>query len=456
MVISSYEKLKYFNSSLRQLGIWVFNQRQYYERFIKDRRSPLTLKKVEILNELGFVWTNQSSEIVNNDSSAEGNHIHMLDDALACHILSFLLNIKDISSFSSTSRYYYNILHETQSQHSNILFTQLYSHKYSNERSMNVSEWNSSSSSSMLDAWRDMSKLEMAVKLQTDLDEEVIAFAKDNVQSYLRTDDGIGILSQRKECQAILRDNASLVPPNDVKKYNIGFGGMVRFTVQHSLLNGDVGSNKNCSDTKEHIAIWGDFKGIRVCNSVNDLLSQQGRDVFHSVGRARFGRVSTAIPAPSLRQESKKTHPRRPCLYLGCLSGAVIGLFPVPGDGNVLDCDYGMSAMTFAHSKSVTALSVLHVPMSFATGGGEFLLSAGRDGKVQLYPNSFSARHQFEIHSRVLCCENKTPISTLTSSSSESSVFIFTGDEGGRIIIWKSRAGSTLRYSHDAEIDVTR
>ena len=127
----------------------------------------------------------------------------------------------------------------------------------------------------------------------------------------------------------------------------------------------------------------------------------------------------------------------------------MIGIFPVPCDKGTLH-GYGVSAMAFAHSNDVTALSIL--PKLSESMSDDVLISAGRDGKVHLYPNAFSARHQFEVHSRILCCENKAPVLSLASCEKEGSLFIFTGDEAGKIIMWKSRLGSTsIKRNRDVD-----
>ena len=39
-----------------RLGVWVSNQRTQYKNFIKGKRSSLTQVRIDILNDIGFIW----------------------------------------------------------------------------------------------------------------------------------------------------------------------------------------------------------------------------------------------------------------------------------------------------------------------------------------------------------------------------------------------------------------
>lgn len=432
------------------------NLRQHYRRHQKGQKtSSLNPSKITVLEELGFSWFVRPRNVsVNQDAYTGGNHICKVDGNVLCYILTFLLDIRDVLSFSATSKYYHELFNESQISHELLLRT--YSHKYSSERSINMTEWRPYESVSMLDAWRDMSKLKTAVNIQMDLDESAFSLEDEGVEIYVRSEDGIGILPPRQEAQALLKDNHSLVPSNDVKIYCEGYGGMVQFDVHPPIMYDGAKLGTFQPEMKEQIAVWGDFDGIRISHSFYDNTFKNGKESFLVVGGATFGHVSTVIPVPLPQVDFKsQAHPRRPCLFVGCESGAIKALFPVLCVDEA-PTEFGISAMTFAHSSSVTALSILYVPISSAVGSGEFLLSGGRDGKVHLYPNSFSMRHQFEVHSRVLCCENKTPIAALVCVERNSSLILFTGDEGGRVVMWKSRPGSTLRQSGDSDGSLSR
>jgi len=307
------------------------NQRQQHRKFKNGEKTFLTDHKIAILDELGFVWSvgrgKKLVRTVNHPNSRE-NPIGQLGDELIFSILSFLLDIKDMVSFSSTSTHYHQLVNDPD--RSSDLFMRIYSHQYGSERLLTMSEFDLSQSSSWLHAWKAIPKLTKAFDLQASLDEGIVVLAESGSDSniYLRPKEGIGILPSRKESQAILKDNPSLVPPNDKKKYSSGYGGMTHFYIKSPPIHngsGDITSSK--AEMKDQIAVWGDFEGLRVCNSVEDLFRGNGhgkKTLFHSVGDARFGRVSIVIPAPPLRFEPKDSyHPRRPCLYLGCASGAV-------------------------------------------------------------------------------------------------------------------------------------
>lgn len=423
----------------------MINQRQQYRKIKHGENSSLTNDKIAQLENIGFVWVVSRGRKPWKRNSEEkvylpgDNHIGELDKDLICRILSFVLDVKDIVSFLSISKYYFALMNN--GGRTNVLFMECFKRRYGSQRLMSLAEYEVSDDLSWLDAWKDGSKFEKALGLQMNVDEGNLVFASsdDETSIYERNKSGINILSRREEYQALLADNTDLVPANDSKKYCSGYSGIAVFYAQlpPSAENEDSTSETNY---KEQVAVWGDFNGLQVIQSVDALFSSErdGSTDIHSIGESRFGRVSTVVSAPQFLMSHKISyHPRRPCVYMGCESGSIVGIFPVPGD-NTSIIEYGVSAMTYSHTKSVMALSIL--PASKVVGGSDVLISAGEDGKVIVYPNSFSARpHQFELHTRITCCENKAPITALASTEIDTSLFLFTGDEAGKTIMWKLR-----------------
>ena len=363
------------------------------------------------------------------------NHIGQVTEDVICRILSYVLHVEDLVSFFSTSKCYFSMMHNKEC--SNDLFLQCFSHKYGCQRLLGLAEYEVSDHLSWLDAWKDVPNFEKALGLQMNLDEGDLHFENlgDEPMIHERNTNGLSVLSRRDEYQALLTDNSDLVPANDSKKYCSGYGGMVHFYAQlPPIANEHFTSEPNY---KEQVAVWGDFNGLKVIDSVDALFSN-GQRKIQSIGKCRFGRVSTAISGPQFLMSHKRTyHPRRPCIYIGCDSGAIVGIFPVPRDTESI-AEYGISAMTYSHTRSVKVFSLLTA--STVVGDSDVLISAGEDGKVIAYPHSFSARpHQFELHTRTTCCDNKAPITALASSEINSSLFIFTGDEAGKMIMWKLR-----------------
>ena len=434
----------------------MINQRQQYRKIKHDETSSLTDDKIKQLESIGFIWAVSRGRKPFKKNSEEmvhipgDNHIGELDKDLICRILSFVLDVKDIVSFYSVSKYYLALMNNEQ--HSNVLFMQCFKHRYGSKRLTSLAEYEVSDYLSWLDAWKDGSKFEMALGLQMNVDEGDLVFASsdDETSIYERNKRGMNILSRREEYQALLADNTDLVPANDSKKYCSGYSGIAVFYAQLQQ-NEDSTSETNY---KEQVAVWGDFNGLQVIQNVDALFSSEhdGSTDIHSIGESRFGRVSTVVSAPQFLMSHKTSyHPRRPCVYMGCESGSIVGIFPVPGDNTPI-VEYGVSAMTYSHSKSVMALSIL--PASKVVGGSDVLISAGEDGKVIVYPNSFSARpHQFELHTRITCCENKAPITALATSETDSSLFLFTGDEAGKIIMWKLRPKSISRAKNSFKFE---
>lgn len=103
--------------------------------------------------------------------------------------------------------------------------------------------------------------------------------------------------------------------------------------------------------------------------------------------------------------------------------------------------------MTFAHTGGVVALSLL--PAAPSSQGSKILVSAGQDGKVYAYLNAFSSRHQFEIHSRVLCCESSEGLVALECSNDNSPMIMYTADTKGKIVVWRPRIIPTSKRSRD-------
>ncbi len=403
----------------------------------------MTQARVDALNGIGFCWhkskgkSRKKGETQDTLFHTSLINVAQLEDVLVYEILSFIPHVQDIISFSMVSKFYQRIVND--SQHSNNLLKQAYSCRFGKSRMLEVGRLRRCS---WMDIWKDIPKFHRSLKIQNSLEEGTLVLAKETSQngfkSYKRSNKGIGILQRQKELQAVLYDNAAQVPIADRSGYPPGYSGMLCFniTLPPSISRiDDVAIGR-----KEQIAFWGDFDGLRVCDSFEHVSDDSKRIQFHSVGEARIGKVVTVLPSPPPSQsEGRNHHPRRPCLYLGCHSGAVIGISPVPGSDRSTLHSYGMSAMTFAHASEVTALSFL--PKADASGD-KVLLSAGRDGKVNCYPNAFSTRHQFEIHSRVLCCERKTPLLCVECSDNESSILMFTGDVEGKIVLWRPTSSS--------------
>jgi hypothetical protein len=368
------------------------------------------------------------------------NKIDLVKEDVIGRILSFVLDVRDVVSFFSTSKHYFSMMHNVE--FSNEVFLQCFNHKYGGQRLLGLAEYEVSDNLSWLDAWKEVPNFEKALGLQTSLDEGDLMFTNpsDEATIHEENSNGISILSRREEHQALLTDNVDLVPVNDPKKDCSGYGGMVLFYAQ--LLPTTANGNSASKPTyKEQFAIWGDFNGLRVIDTLDDLFSND-RSKTLSVGESKFGFVSTAISGPQFLMTHKRTyHPRRPCVYIGCDSGAIVGICPLPKDNNSI-AEYGVSSMTYSHSSGVKAFCLLIA--SKVVGGSDVLISAGEDGKVIAYPNSFSARsHQFELHTHTTCFKNNAPITALASSEIDSNLFIFTGDVAGKIIMWKLRMSAS-------------
>lgn len=377
------------------------------------------------------------------------NKIGLVKEDVIGRILSFVLDVGDVVSFFSTSKHYFSMMHNVE--FSNEVFLQCFNHKYGGQRLLGLAEYEVSDNLSWLDAWKEVPKFEKALGLQTNLDEGDLMFTNpsDEATIHEENSNSISILSRREEHQALLTDNVDLVPVNDPKKHCSGYGGMVLFYAQ--LLPTTANGNSASEPTyKEQFAIWGDFNGLRVIDTLDDLFSND-RSKTLSVGESKFGCVSTAISGPQFLMTHKRTyHPRRPCVYIGCDSGAIVGICPLPRDNNSI-AEYGVSSMTNSHSSGVKAFCLLIA--SKVVGGSDVLISAGEDGKVIAYPNSFSARsHQFELHTHTTCFKNNAPITALASSEIDSNLFIFTGDVAGKIIMWKLRM-STSRVKMEFKFD---
>jgi len=45
------------NKDYRQLGLWVCTQRQEYKKLKANKKSSMTLDRIQMLNSIGFIWS---------------------------------------------------------------------------------------------------------------------------------------------------------------------------------------------------------------------------------------------------------------------------------------------------------------------------------------------------------------------------------------------------------------
>lgn len=435
----------------------TFN-RQKYRKWLQGEDNGLNQKRIDALTNLGFSWYKHKRKGNGKGDTTNTIGVETLirypvdplltefKDCIIYSILSFLSDVRDIVSFSTTNKHNRRIVSSPQDACNN-LFKHLYLLSFGAKAELSAKRGNPNRL--WLDTWKDIFRFKAALEAQADLEEGTVAVAKeaadtiDRFEYHTRSKSSIGILSERKESQAIIFDNPPFVSTGETSKYSTGYSGMLFF---HIALSPPMACIQIDTPViyKEQIAIWGDFDGLRVCDSLDNVF--EGKKIsFQSIGESRIGHVVTVISSPQLPIRKESYHPRRPCLYLGCRSGAIIGTFPVPCQKESLQ--YGISAMTFAHTGGVVALSLL--PASPSSRGSKVLVSAGQDGKVFAYLNAFSSRHQFEIHSRVLCCESSEGLVALECSNSNSPMIIYTADTKGTIVIWRPRTIPTSKRIRD-------
>ena len=428
---------------------WTKHQRQRYKEYTKLGCRAITDNQVQRMNEIGFSWATPCiTKVEKTKLKSEGMEaFDALDDEFIYRVLGFLVDdINAIISFFSTSTRFVSMMNTPRSSDS--LFRECYESLYGIGQVWKMSKSKTYNESSWLDILREWATFEDALNLLRDIDDgqvHVDDFGADS-ESYVRNEDGLGILSRKDEFTSLISENINLTPKGTSDSWSKGYSGMEIFTVE-----GKEGESKS-SDV--FFAIFGDFNGIRIIKSLESLLDEGNfHHEFKSVGTKRIGKVACALSVPqmSFTNSSQNNNPRRPVLIVGTEAGGIASIFPVKNKGTVTQ--YGIVSMNHTHETEVTCLSLL--PTSRMKHDAlDMLISAGNDGKAFVYPHSLSSHpHDFELHNCALCIKNNAPITSLISTIVDDTILVVTGDKNGKVALWRAKNPSSFADGVDFEFE---
>lgn len=419
---------------------WTKRQRQRYKEYTKLGCRAITDSQVQRMNEIGFSWTNPcSTKLEETKLESEGMEaFETLDDELIYRVLGFLVDdINAIISFFSTSNRFVCMMKTPRSSDS--LFRECYVSSYGIDQVWKMSQNKTYNESSWLDILREGATFEDALNLLRDIDDgqvNVDDIGADS-ESYVRNEDGLGILSRKDEYTSLISENINLTPKGMSGSWSKGYSGLELFTVEEK-----EGESK-ASDV--FFAVFGDFNGVRIMRNFHPE--------FKSVGMKRIGKVTCALSVPkiSFTNSSQNDNPRRPVLIVGTEAGGIASIFPVKNKG-IVD-QYGIVSMNHAHETEVTCLSLL--PTSRTKHDAlDMLISAGNDGKAFVYPHSLSSNpYDFELHNCALCIQNNAPITSLIPTIVDNRILLVIGDKNGKVALWRAKNPSSFADGIDFEFE---
>jgi hypothetical protein len=187
----------------------------------------------------------------------------------------------------------------------------------------------------------------------------------------------LGLLPTHIEQSAILYDN-----PMYGAEDSHGYSGM---QILHNLPH-----PPNAQEWEAPLIVHGDFNGVRICRSVDDLINHSGsinQDCFVPLGHDEDGgEVLSLMLSPSdlLTLDSNVEDVSPPCCFVGFASGRVAAIHATLTDDKT---QYNFTMAEYhAHSFEVTCLAVVNFKSS---DGNPFpvLFSACCGGDVSYYPH---------------------------------------------------------------------
>mmetsp|Transcript_9527 Transcript_9527/g.20470 ORF Transcript_9527/g.20470 Transcript_9527/m.20470 type:complete len:1022 (+) Transcript_9527:602-3667(+) len=301
----------------------------------------------------------------------------------------------------------------------------------------------------------------------------------------------IGILTEREEDEAIYYDNPTYAPDSE-GRYCFGYFGMAALNTSVSCGNGTV-PGAEADKRGPPVAVWGDFLGVRIFDSPNDVLYDADDDEEEDCARKdrRTGsphvrhpgivdaastkqRKCTALahadgeglvlfaltsPFASQQQAEMAAGEPCPCLFLAMSSGMVISIGAATSSDGVTR--YSVLSSVEEHDGEVTSLALVRNPAYPKDEDGPeayMVASCGVDGRVRMYRNVFDPKRKFLLEAeedpRLSCTysfncgsplysiasavvtSNKTDPALPIECKGNKAVLVATGNEDGSISIW--------------------
>ena len=370
----------------------------------------------------------------------DGWSMNVMSEDLLFHIASFLPSLSQLTSFCRASKRGQDLLY--RSVHSEKLFRGVYLRSFGKQGMGKIFE--GENNLSWKERWVLLRDLRRGLVKKTLRPPSAIS-------QPLR--DSVGVLHPLEERDALYYDNPEYVLDPDRATCN-GYFGM-------EILNLPRPPNANES-WEPPVALLGDFNGIRIFSSLQELFYQSNNtvnggnvsDVWMRNNQNRFlslgddeggGQVLSFIHCDlnhaAIQSQSDGSKP--PCCFIGYMSGRVAAVSATLS-AEKDKYEFTISGTHHAHDSEVTALSFVNC--SSTRGCDEpVLFSACCGGKVYLYPNACDPAKNFSLEQSVVAFSNyyDCPIFSMTStvihSQDKSFSVIVTGDRDGNIRVWLKR-----------------
>lgn len=221
-------------------------------------------------------------------------------------------------------------------------------------------------------------------------------------------------------------NNLGILPP-DRETEAVGYDHPLHFRNGQCL--GYFGFTRIFPNGDGPLAIWGDYDGICLVPSVEDILPSNPyagrRDTKPFSKIPGDSQVLTVLASPlSFVEDTNST-----TLFLGFASGKVQALRVEDKDGRY---SYDTVSCVIAHKDEITTLTVLPTyPPCVA--------SSSVDGSVMVYPGSMSSKPTLE--NAVMGCRSTDKILCMAATrwGEEKQVILCTGDERGRLTLWSQQ-----------------
>ena len=325
-------------------------------------------------------------------SKKQSMKITDFSDDILNHMFAFLATMEDLKSFSLVNKRAHQWVFSSTS--TDPLFGAAYERAFGTHRSSNGRQ-----------AWRDLYNIRQCLSQQIN---ETNPFQ-------LHT---VGVLPPDRETEAVGYDH----PIHFRSGQCLGYFGITRVFPQG----------------EGPLAIWGDFDGICLVPSINDLLPckpGQARGTNFSTRLGGDSQVLTVLASPlSYSSNTNKSS----TFFLGYASGKVQAV-KATQEGERYN--YEIISTASAHTDEVTKLTVL--PLN-----PPCVASSSVDGTVLLYPDSFSRNPS--LHNATLACKNASKILCFASSTrtrEPNGALLCTGDETGHLTLWS--LVQTSSHHHD-------
>lgn len=433
-----------------------------------------------------------------------GSMLHGCSDDILFTISSFIPTLSGLSALSQTCQRMHALTWK-RPRYTESLLKGMHNFKFGSDGFTTTPLWNCAAglehenSRYWRETWANIYKLRLGLTIRGSRDfvaGETQRDAKQSIsESFLKSSTSrssfrrsVGILTPREEYQAMAYDHPSYATS---ERPCFGYFGLCAFNI---LIPCQSESSTSCSETTNEgrlitrtpVVVWGDFDGVRIYNSMEDMIYYRPRS--RSGTSSAVPRLNTKEPASTSDKKispmlppfmavateyglvlsvlacppaecSDGSHLCNPCLFLGFASGMVMSICAVlKPDGSI---EYQKGQCVQPHTNEVTALVLVTIPNSSTPTARRcekhILASGSVDGNVYVYPHALKRRRNYSIEQPILVLTNGNNVPVLSMAAINmplkqgfSRVVIITGDQLGNITLWSTRTDDSL-YAMNCE-----